>query len=70
MYGIYLKCEVCGATLGGEQVTPAEQGIPTLTHWQGRALREAAENRGWAFVPPDGDYCPRHAADAMKVTPP
>jgi hypothetical protein len=58
MYGIYLKCERCQATIGGEHVTPAQQGIPTLQRGEGRKLREEAAKRGWRFVPPDSDYCP------------
>lgn len=57
MYGIYLKCEHCGKTIGGENVTPTQQGIPTLTRWQGRELRERAAQRGWTHRPPDSDLC-------------
>lgn len=36
MYGIYLKCEKCGKTIGGEDVTPKQQGIPTLSRFDGK----------------------------------
>lgn len=59
MYGIYLKCEGCGATIGGEDVTPKQQSIPTLTRFEGVRLRELAALRGWVSVADaDKDYCP------------
>jgi hypothetical protein len=71
MYGIYLKCEHCGTTIGGEDVTPKQQGIPTLTRWQGRELRERAAQRGWTHEPPDGDLCPEcsEASSTKSATP-
>lgn len=44
-YGIYLKCDGCGATLGGEQVTANPE--PPLVTQQGGELRERAAERGW-----------------------
>jgi len=58
MYGIYLRCETCGKTLGGEDVTPKQQGIPTLTRHEGAKLRELASVVGWTHTPPDVDLCP------------
>lgn len=58
MYGIYLKCERCGKTIGGEDVTPKQQGIQTLKRWEGVRLRELAAERGWTHQPPDADPCP------------
>lgn len=58
MYGIYLECERCGKTIGGEDVTPKQQGIPTLTRWQGRELSALAADRGWAYQAPNADLCP------------
>jgi len=58
MYGIYLKCEKCGKTIGGEDVTPKQQGIPTLGRFEGRRLRELAAERGWTHHPPNDDLCP------------
>lgn len=58
MYGIYLKCETCGKTIGGEDVTPKQQGIPTLTRWEGKKLRELAAERGWTSGESDTGYCP------------
>ena len=58
MYGIYLKCEHCGATIGGEDVTPKQQGIPTLGRFEGAALRTLAAEHGWTHEAQDVDYCP------------
>jgi hypothetical protein len=58
MYGIYLKCEQCGKTIGGEEVTPKQQGIPPLTRWQRTELRLLAADRGWTHQPRDYDFCP------------
>ena len=58
MHGIYLKCENCGATIGGEEVTPKQAGIPPLTWFERHKLRELAAERGWTHEPPDSDYCP------------
>lgn len=58
MYGIYLKCERCGKTIGGEDVTPKQQGIPTLTRRQGSKLRALAADLGWTHLAPDADLCP------------
>lgn len=57
-YGIYLQCETCKATIGGEQVTPKQQGIPTLTRHESAILRKLAGDRGWLCLPGDLDYCP------------
>ncbi len=44
MSGIYLKCDSCGATLGGEQVTTKERGL----HWsEAHILKERALALGW-----------------------
>lgn len=44
MTGIYLKCDTCGKTLGGEEVTFASQGL----HWSDTAqLQKAARELGW-----------------------
>jgi hypothetical protein len=54
MYGIYLKCESCTATLGGEQVSD-----PPLRTGEGATLRAAAEARGWRCdAARDKDLCP------------
>lgn len=58
MYGIYLECDQCGKTIGGEDVTPKMQGIPTLTRGQGRELRALAADRGWTHIAPEKDLCP------------
>lgn len=58
MYGVYLKCDNCGKTIGGEDVTEKLQGIPTLTRFEGPKLRELAGIRGWAHALPDTDTCP------------
>jgi len=63
MYGIYLECERCGATLGGENVTPKQQGIRTLNRFEGAELRALAADRGWTHEPPDADFC----ADCSKT---
>lgn len=56
MYGIYLRCETCRKTIGGEQVT--EKHEPPLNRREGRRLRELAAERGWTHTPPDSDLCP------------
>jgi hypothetical protein len=44
MTGIYIKCDSCGKTLGGEQVSPKERGL----HWsEAHILKEEALNLGW-----------------------
>lgn len=58
MYGIYLECEACKATIGGEEVTPSQQGMPTLDRHDGRILRQKASERGWKYLGGDQDYCP------------
>lgn len=60
MYGICLKCDRCGATIGGEQVTANPQ--PPLGRWEWEKLRAAAAERGWKFRPPGYDYCPECAS--------
>lgn len=45
MHGIYLKCECCPATIGGEQVTQNPE--PPLNRHQGVELRKRAKERGW-----------------------
>lgn len=58
MTGIYLRCDECGATLGGEEVTTAEQGL----RWsQWRALQKAARELGWTGPldwSSESDKCP------------
>lgn len=58
MTGIYLKCNECGATLGGEQVTGPER--PFGLHWsEHHTLRTRAAERGWRVdASNDEDYCP------------
>lgn len=63
-YGCYLKCEGCGATIDGAQVTANPE--PPLTRWQGGELRKRAAERGWMTTPAvgryglrdDDDWCP------------
>lgn len=61
MYGIYLRCDKCNtATIGGEEVTPRQQGVPTLKRSEGATLRARAAALGWK-VPggnEDFDLCP------------
>lgn len=58
MYGIYLRCETCGKTIGGEDVTPKQKGFEPLGRSDGRKLRALAAERGWTHYPYDDDYCP------------
>lgn len=58
MTGIYLKCDKCGATLGGEEVTTATNGLH-WSHWP--QLQAAARERGWTGPltrESDSDRCP------------
>jgi hypothetical protein len=60
MTGIYLKCDKCGATLGGEQVT--DWSKPQGLHWsESPALAKAARERGWTGnLDRNGpSYCPQ-----------
>lgn len=68
MTGIYLKCDHCGATLGGEQVNA---GVRGLTWSQGRQLRDASRDLGWTGDElRDADVCPAcslSASDALPI---
>lgn len=59
MTGIYLRCDACGATLGGEQVSSARNGL----HWShSPALVKAARELGWTGPlsrESNDDRCPR-----------
>lgn len=63
MTGIYLKCDKCGKTLGGEDVTTAERGL----HWsQWPQLQEAARKLGWTGPltrESNTDKCPECSKD-------
>ena len=58
MTGIYLKCDKCGATLGGEEVTRDRNGL----HWSHfKRLQEAARLLGWTGAldrDSNSDLCP------------
>jgi hypothetical protein len=41
MYGIYLRCDNCNATLGGETFDPP------LDRWDEQKLRDEARRQGW-----------------------
>jgi hypothetical protein len=68
MTGIYIQCEQCDATLGGEQVT--ERGTPTLSRSECARLREEAAKRGWRsegdWIADIKDFCPEHASLRSK----
>ena len=59
MYGIYLECDKCGNTIGGEEVTPRQQGVPTLTRHDGDRLRQLAADLGWTQPCEHCDHCPQ-----------
>jgi hypothetical protein len=45
MTGIYVRCDQCGNTLGGEQVSSAENGL----HWsESSILKQEAIKLGWS----------------------
>jgi hypothetical protein len=67
MYGIYLKCESCGKTIGGEEVTPRHRGAPTLGRFDGAKLRALAADRGWTHEEPDSDFCPACSAARLSA---
>jgi hypothetical protein len=58
MTGIYLKCDKCGKTLGGEEVTTKERGL----HWgEWQTLKAAASQLGWTgplTIESNEDRCP------------
>lgn len=58
MTGIYLRCDKCGATLGGEQVTRHERGL----HWsETSTLADEARRLGWTGAltrESNSDLCP------------
>lgn len=64
MTGIYLRCDKCGATLGGEEVTDASNGL----HWsQYSVLLDAARKLGWTGPltrQSNSDMCP----ECSKIT--
>lgn len=72
MTGIYIKCEKCAATLGGEQVTPRQQGMRPLRRGDDDKLRAAAAALGWSATgkwPQEvQDFCPAHALE-QEVAP-
>lgn len=58
MTGIYLKCDRCGATIDGAEVTRDPPGQRPL-HWsQSPTLRREAAAMGWTHPEPDKDLCP------------
>lgn len=69
MTGIHIKCEKCGKTLGGEEVTPRQQGIRTLVRGDGYKLRELAAPLGWVHTPPNDDLCPGCASHNKPAYP-
>ena len=59
MTGIYIKCEKCSATFGGEEASRDEAAkYPRGLGWtDGQKLREEAAKRGWTGKG-DFDLCP------------
>lgn len=55
MTGIYLQCEECIATIGGEEVCSDKLGLHRSLH---ETLRALAWKRGWTTVDNKFDYCP------------
>lgn len=45
MTGIYLRCDKCGATLGGEEVDRSSSR--GLSYGEAHKLQEEARRRGW-----------------------
>lgn len=45
MTGIYLRCDTCGATLGGEEVERQKERGLSYGEWP--KLQDAARQRGW-----------------------
>lgn len=61
MTGIYLKCDECGNTFGGEEVEP-KVNYPMGLHWsQSCLLKEEARKEGWTGAltrESNSDKCP------------
>lgn len=58
MTGIYLKCDECGATIDGAEVTRDPPGQRPL-HWsESPTLRREAAKLGWTQPEPGKDLCP------------
>lgn len=74
MTGIYLKCEACGATLGGEQVT-ANPNMRGVDWGNAPVLVDAARKLGWTgsmTSQSNDDRCPacsRATPSAGAATP-
>lgn len=69
MPGIYLKCDACGATLGGEAVGSAERGP---SWFQYSLLQDLARLRGWTGPlsrDSNSDRCPSCAKTEIGKTP-
>jgi hypothetical protein len=67
--GIYLQCDICKATLGGEQVT-ANPDPPPGWFNQG-ILRDAARKLGWTGPlnsDSDSDRCPECSRAAVPAS--
>ena len=65
MTGVYLKCNSCGKTLGGEEVTDATNGL----HWSQRGfLQRKAKEFGWTGEMNSNSYdlCP--VCSTLKTT--
>ena len=66
MTGIYLKCDKCGATLGGEEVTSDQKGL----HWSHfKRLQKAARDLGWTGPldrESNSDLCPECSKKETK----
>lgn len=62
MPGIYLRCDSCGATLSGHEVSDKPRGL----HWsEAEKLREAARALGWTGPltrESNSDKCPACSA--------
>lgn len=67
MSGTYIKCDRCGATLSGAEVSNRPLG---LGHGQNHVLREAARKLGWTGefeYHSTNDLCPKCSSEQQEA---
>jgi hypothetical protein len=67
MTGIYLKCDNCGATIDGVEVTRDVPQQRPLLWSESHTLRMKAKELGWTEPFPDQDLCPSCSQSPSKT---